>query len=138
MRTVLVNGCFDLLHDGHVYFLKEAKALGDWLQVILNSDVSVRELKGESRPVHSFAMRRYNLFKTGHVDQVTRYDSPLDVREFVPDIVAYGRDVSPEKEESNRAALTDLYPLSRIVFIPHVVGPTTTAKIHELRLSRQG
>lgn len=136
MKVVLVNGCFDLLHDGHVYFLKEARKLGDWLLVVLNSDASVKHLKGESRPVQPFGQRRLNLFSTGCVDEVRRYDTLADIGELIPEIVAYGRDVSPAKEEANRAALTDLYPLSKIVFIPHVVGPTTTASINELRLPR--
>lgn len=132
MRTVLVNGCFDLLHAGHTYFLQEAKALGDHLTVVLNTDESVRERKGPGRPVQSFTERSAALMATGLVNAVFPFHgsrSNAKVTALRPDVVAYGRDVSPEVEAANAAALRALHPAATIVFIPLAIGPSTTALI---------
>lgn len=67
---VLVGGCFDILHYGHIHFLKKAKALGDYLIVALESDKSVRKMKGEKRPIHGQFQRREMLESLNFVDQV--------------------------------------------------------------------
>jgi len=126
MRAVLVNGCFDSLHAGHIHFLSEAKKLGGFLIVGLNSDESVRELKGEGRPMVAYFARANALYATSFVDAVVQ-SSGRDWRFYYNcDFVAYGRDVSAEKEEANRAALAALYPQSEIVFIPAAIGPSSS------------
>lgn len=70
MKTVLVGGCFDLLHFGHTEFLRQAKALGDRLVVALESDANVRRMKGDSRPIHTQAQRKQMLESLSHVDEV--------------------------------------------------------------------
>ena len=70
MITVITNGCFDVLHAGHVAFLKDAHKLGDWLIVGLNDDASVRKLKGEGRPLQTVEMRRLVLRELKCVDEV--------------------------------------------------------------------
>src|SRR3989344_5466470 len=67
---VLVGGCFDLIHFGHIHFLKKAKAMGDYLVVALESDANVRKLKGKGRPVHNQGQRRQMLKAISFVDQV--------------------------------------------------------------------
>ena len=67
---VLVGGCFDILHYGHIHFLKKAKELGDYLIVALESDKSVRKMKGEKRPIHGQFQRREMLESLSCIDQV--------------------------------------------------------------------
>lgn len=129
MRVVLVNGCFDLLHDGHVYFLKEARSLGDWLVVALNTDESVRAQKGANRPAVPFARRMASLLELWCVNDVVASDGPAYKYPITPAVVAYGRDVSRAKEAANHAALAALYPQSTIAFIAREIGPSTTAQI---------
>ncbi|MBU1327164.1 adenylyltransferase/cytidyltransferase family protein [Patescibacteria group bacterium] len=68
--VVLVGGCFDLLHFGHIEFLRQAKTLGDWLIVALESDANVRRMKGDSRPIHSQIQRKKMLEALKFVDEV--------------------------------------------------------------------
>lgn len=92
---VFTNGCFDLLHRGHVAYLNEARALGDLLVVGLNSDASVRRLKGEGRPVLPSADRAYLLASLRSVDVVTIFeeDTPRAlIEELVPDLLVKGAD----------------------------------------------
>ncbi len=69
-RVVLTGGCFDILHYGHIHFLKSAKSLGDYLIVALESDVNIRKLKGENRPIHNQTQRRETLEALSFVDEV--------------------------------------------------------------------
>ena len=98
-RVVATNGCFDLLHVGHVRFLQEARALGDRLVVGLNGDGSVRELKGTGRPVNPEADRAEVLAALGCVDAVVVFPEKratqfLEVAQ--PDIYVKGGDYQPE------------------------------------------
>jgi rfaE bifunctional protein nucleotidyltransferase chain/domain len=104
--VILTNGCFDLLHVGHVRYLQGAKALGGKLIVALNSDASVRQLKGEGRPLMPVDERAEILAALTDVDAVVVFDEP-DVRglirELHPDVQAkgtdYTRDTVPERDE---------------------------------------
>jgi D-beta-D-heptose 7-phosphate kinase/D-beta-D-heptose 1-phosphate adenosyltransferase len=98
-RIVFTNGCFDVLHRGHVGYLAEAKALGDVLVVAVNSDASVRRLKGPQRPVNDLADRMAVLAALACVDHVTAFeeDSPAALIEAVrPDVYVKGGDYPPE------------------------------------------
>jgi D-glycero-beta-D-manno-heptose 1-phosphate adenylyltransferase len=103
---VLANGCFDLLHVGHVRYLRGAKALGGRLVVAMNSDASVRQLKGEGRPLMPADERAEIIAAIADVDAVVVFDEP-DVRQLIhelhPDIQAkgtdYTRDTVPERDE---------------------------------------
>ena len=92
---VFTNGCFDLLHEGHLNYLSETRALGDFLLVGLNSDSSVRRLKGPSRPIRDQEERSLMLAALVMVDAVTIFDedTPLRLIEAVkPHILAKGGD----------------------------------------------
>ena len=94
-RVVLTNGCFDLLHPGHVTLLEAARAEGDVLLVAINSDASVRALKGEGRPVIPEAERVEALRALEAVDRVVVYDEPTPlevVRALRPDVLVKGAD----------------------------------------------
>src|SRR5512146_1591041 len=99
LRIVLANGCFDLLHVGHVRYLRGAKALADRLVVAVNDDDSVRKLKGAGRPLMPAAERAEILAALADVDAVTIFSEP-DVRELVrairPDIHAKGTDYTAD------------------------------------------
>lgn len=97
--VVLANGCFDLFHVGHIRYLREARAMGDCLIVALNSDDSVRKLKGRGRPILPQAERAEILTAFSFVDYVTIFEEPTVatiLRELRPDIHAKGADYTPE------------------------------------------
>jgi len=94
-KIVFTNGCFDLLHVGHLHVLKEAKKLGDVLIVALNSDSSVKGIKGPDRPILPESERAELIAALEMVDYVTLFDEPdpLNViQELKPDILAKGSD----------------------------------------------
>ena len=94
-KVIFTNGCFDILHRGHASYLQKAKALGDILIVGLNSDESVRRLKGESRPVNSLEDRAYLLAALESVDYVVSFeeDTPYElIKRVQPDILVKGAD----------------------------------------------
>jgi D-beta-D-heptose 7-phosphate kinase/D-beta-D-heptose 1-phosphate adenosyltransferase len=93
--VVFTNGCFDILHAGHVQYLSKAKALGDVLVVAINSDASVKRLKGEKRPINTQEDRAYILKNLKAVDAVLLFedDTPLSVIEtLLPDVLVKGGD----------------------------------------------
>jgi D-beta-D-heptose 7-phosphate kinase / D-beta-D-heptose 1-phosphate adenosyltransferase len=97
-KLVFSNGCFDILHVGHVRYLNEARALGDALVVALNSDASVRTIKGDSRPIVPETERAEVLAALACVDYVFLFDDPTPQRiieAIVPDILVKGADWSP-------------------------------------------
>jgi D-beta-D-heptose 7-phosphate kinase/D-beta-D-heptose 1-phosphate adenosyltransferase len=99
-KIVFTNGCFDILHAGHVQYLREAKAQGDVLVVGLNSDHSVRELKGPTRPITCQAERALVLSALASVDYVTIFDdhTPLElVQTLKPDVLVKGADYRKEE-----------------------------------------
>jgi rfaE bifunctional protein nucleotidyltransferase chain/domain len=98
-RVVFTNGCFDVLHRGHVTYLRQARALGDLLVVALNSDDSVARLKGPERPVNPLADRAGVVGAIECVDLVTAFgqDTPAELIELVrPEVYAKGGDYTPE------------------------------------------
>lgn len=98
-RIVFTNGCFDILHIGHVKYLNRAKALGDILVLALNSDSSVQSIKGPLRPVVPQDERAYIMASLDMVDYVTIFDeeTPLELIEYLePDILVKGGDWSED------------------------------------------
>jgi len=132
-RLVFTNGCFDLLHPGHIGSLELARALGDALIVGLNSDASVRQLKGEGRPVIPERERAEILSALESVDAVVIFDD-LTPRELIsrllPDILVKGGDWPGDqivgREEVEAAA-------GRVVSVPVVPGYSTSAMLKKIR-----
>jgi D-beta-D-heptose 7-phosphate kinase / D-beta-D-heptose 1-phosphate adenosyltransferase len=134
-RVVFTNGCFDILHRGHVAYLHEARALGDRLIVGLNTDASVRRLKGEGRPVVSEQDRAFVLAGLGCVDAVTLFDedTPAElIAALLPDVLVKGGDYTPEAVVG-RAAVEAAG--GRLVLIPFVTGRSTTGILERIRES---
>ncbi len=99
-RIVFTNGCFDILHFGHLHYLAEARDLGDRLVIGLNSGDSVRRLKGPTRPINDEATRAHLLAALEVVDAVVFFpeDTPLDLIKTVqPDVLVKGGDWKPEQ-----------------------------------------
>jgi len=132
--VVLTNGCFDLIHAGHVDGLERAKALGDLLVVALNSDAAVRGLKGPGRPVNSERDRALVVAALRAVDFVTIFDSTRAtavIQALRPDVYAKGGDYTVESlNPEELAALREAG--SEIVILPLVPGRSTTAILDRL------
>lgn len=135
-RIVMTNGCFDLLHPGHLAYLKEARALGDRLIVAVNDDASVRSLKGEGRPVNPLATREAMLAALGCVDWVVAFSGPTPERLIAavrPDVLVKGGDYRADEiagADSVRAAGGEVRILS------FVDGHSTTGYLERLRAPR--
>lgn len=94
---VLTNGCFDILHPGHLHYLYKAKSYGDILIVALNSDASIKRLKGSKRPVNDFEFRSTMLSYLNFVDLIIEFDSdtPLElIQKVSPNVLVKGADYS--------------------------------------------
>jgi rfaE bifunctional protein nucleotidyltransferase chain/domain len=99
-KIVFTNGCFDILHAGHADYLNKAKSLGDILVVGINSDASVRRIKGEKRPILPQQMRAYLLDNLKPVDYVVIFeeDTPLElIKAIKPDVLVKGADWDLER-----------------------------------------
>jgi len=132
-RVVLTNGCFDLLHPGHVALLEAARAQGDVLVVAINSDASVRRIKGEGRPLVPEAERAETLLALEPVDRVVVYDEPTPlevVKALLPDVLVKGADWAEDaivgREEVEAAG-------GRVVRVPMVPGRSTTSMLERIR-----
>ena len=130
--VVTTNGCFDILHVGHVRYLNQAKALGDILVVCLNTDKSVKKLKGDSRPINSENDRAEVLAGLSSVDYVILFDeeTPSDLLgKIKPDIHVKGGDYNvdtlPESKVIQQAG-------GKIIFLPFVEGKSTTGIINKI------
>lgn len=99
-KIVFTNGCFDILHRGHVSYLNEAKSLGDLLIIGVNSDASVKRLKGESRPINAEEDRKFVLQNLKSVDFVEIFDEDTPyslIKTIQPDVLVKGGDWAVEK-----------------------------------------
>ena len=131
-RLVFTNGVFDLLHVGHVRYLAQARALGDALLVAINSDRTVRELKGSNRPIFNEAERAEILAALRVVDYVVVFDdvSPRSlIAELLPDVLVKGGDYNLDqihgREEVEAAG-------GNVISLPFVEGASTTSLIEKM------
>jgi D-glycero-beta-D-manno-heptose 1-phosphate adenylyltransferase len=134
-RVVLTNGVFDLLHTGHLYYLKKARELGDALMIALNADASVRALKGPARPVQSEEQRAYALGALECVDAIAIFREPrltAEIRALRPDVYCKAGDYTLEKlNPEERTALQDVG--AEIKFLPFLPGFSTTNLIARIK-----
>jgi D-beta-D-heptose 7-phosphate kinase/D-beta-D-heptose 1-phosphate adenosyltransferase len=132
-RVVFTNGVFDLLHPGHIDLLTAARATGDALIVGLNSDSSVRRLKGPGRPVRTESERAYVLAALEAVDAVVIFeqDTPLElILALHPDVLVKGGDYTPDTIVGRREV--EGWG-GRVVVVPLTLGQSTTSVIERLR-----
>lgn len=134
-KLVFTNGVFDILHVGHVRYLAQARELGDALVVAINSDASVRELKGEARPLVSQNDRAEVLAALSSIDYVTVFDDisprPL-IAKLLPDVLVKGGDYALDqihgREEVEAAG-------GRVVSLPFVEGSSTSQIVERMKRS---
>lgn len=141
-RLVLTNGCFDLLHAGHVRYLHEARALGDSLAVALNGDASVRRLKGHDRPINDAADRAEVLAALTDVDFVTVFEDDEAtgvVEEVRPAVYVKGGDYSadPASGRFPPEGTAALAAGAEVVIVPFLSGRSTSGLIERLRSNEQ-
>lgn len=136
-KVVLVGGVFDILHYGHIHFLKKAKALGSYLIVALESDINVKRLKGEKRPIHGQYQRREMLESLHFVDKVIILKDEMKdedyeklVKIISPQIIAVTKgDPIIEKKQKQAAGIG-----ARLVEIPRIKSPSTSQIAKLLKL----
>ena len=134
-KVVFTNGVFDIIHSGHIDYLIKAKALGDILIVGLNSDSSVKRIKGEKRPIIIETERAYVLSNLKPVDYVVPFeeDTPLElIKALVPDVLVKGADWSIDKIVGSDVVLSNGGEVKNIAF----VNDQSTSSIVDLILSR--
>lgn len=129
MKKVLVGGCFDLLHFGHIKFLEESKKMGDHLVVALESDENVKRMKGETRPIHTQEQRKAMLLSLRVVDEVIslpalKSDAEYEtlVKNVSPQIIAITEGDTMEAKKRNHATLVG----AAVVVVPKIYTPSTS------------
>lgn len=127
-KVIFTNGCFDILHSGHIEYLRQSKALGDKLIVGLNSDASVKRLKGDSRPFNKQDDRKKMLEALEFVDEVIIFDEdkPYElIKKVQPDVITKGGDYAHRERISGD-------DLAEVVILPFVEGYSTTKTLERL------
>ena len=129
MKKVLVGGCFDLLHYGHIVFLEKAKAHGDHLVIALESDENVRRMKGDTRPIHTQAQRKEMLEALSFVDEVIPLP-PMNtdeqyknfVEQLKPSVIAITKGDPIEEKKRKQAQSIG----AQLIVIPKIHTPSTS------------
>lgn len=132
-KVVMTNGCFDILHAGHVAYLEQAKLLGDRLVVAINSDESVQQLKGESRPINKLADRMTIIAALESVDWVIPFFEETPERiynKFLPDVLVKGGDYKPEDVVGAEAVIN---AGGKVQILDFVDGKSTTTTIERIK-----
>lgn len=131
-KVVFTNGCFDILHRGHIDYLEKAKEMGDILIVGLNSDDSVKKIKGEKRPIVLEDDRAFVLSALGCVDYVCIFDQETPeelIKKLIPDVLVKGGDW--EKENIVGKKIVEEHG-GKVFTIPEVVGRSTQKLIQTI------
>lgn len=126
-KIIFTNGCFDILHIGHIKLLEYAKSLGDKLIVGINSDPSIKLLKGNNRPINSEKNRKFILESIKYVDEVIIFneETPLNlIKEIKPSIIVKGGDYKAENVVG--------YGIADIVIFEYIDGYSTTKIIENI------
>lgn len=132
-RVVMTNGCFDLLHPGHIHYLAQAKKLGHFLLVAVNTDLSIKKLKGENRPIHSLEHRMKVLLGLGSVDWVVPFaeDTPERlISLLLPQVLVKGGDYKVEEIAGAQAVLRQG---GEVKILDFVEGFSTTHSINKIQ-----
>ena len=134
-QLVVTNGCFDLMHRGHVEYLARAREVGDSLLVAINSDASIAAIKGPGRPVVPESDRAYTVASLEAVDAVVVFSTPKAIgliRQLTPDVYVKGGDYSVETIDQEERLLLDEIG-ARIEFVTLISGFSTTEIIRTVR-----
>ncbi len=134
-KVVMTNGCFDILHAGHVTYLSQARQLGDQLVVAVNSDESVRQLKGNERPINNLEQRMTVLAALESVDWVIPFSEKTPERlycQLLPDFIVKGGDYQPENVAGAECVRQNG---GQVVIIDYIEGESTTKTIKKIKRS---
>lgn len=137
-RIVFTNGCFDLLHYGHLHYLAAASDLADHLIIGLNSAASVSRLKGPHRPINDEITRQHQLAALAFVDAVVVFeqDTPFElIRQIVPDVLVKGGDWQPEQIVGSDIVLA---AGGKVLSLPYIDGYSTTAIEEKIKSTVRG
>jgi len=137
-KVVFTNGCFDILHLGHQTYLNQSKALGDFLIVAINSDESVKSLKGDDRPINNQELRSKNLLNLECVDEVVVFSekTPLKLIEFLlPDVLTKGGDYNHKNIVGSNIVEENG---GKVILLPYLKGYSTTTIINNRRKGLTG
>ena len=129
-KIVFTNGCFDIIHKGHLSYLHQSKDLGDYLIVGLNSDDSVTLLKGSDRPINNQNVRAKNLLRLDYVDAVIIFseETPEElIKLLLPDILTKGGDYQKNQIAGSNTVIKNG---GKVIILPHLKGYSTTAIIN--------
>lgn len=127
MSIVFTNGCFDIIHRGHLDLLRYCKKVGSTVIVGLNSDESIKRIKGNDRPINTCDDRKYLLESLKFIDKVIVFneDTPYNlIKEIKPDIIVKGGDYKPEDVVGG--------DISEVLIFKYVEGYSTTKKIKDI------
>jgi len=133
-KIVFTNGCFDILHFGHVSYLEEAKSCGDILIIGLNSDASVKRLKGETRPINGEMERAYVLCGLKPVDYVMIFeeDTPINlIKQVIPSVIVKGGDWRPDQIVGSDVVLANGGEVRSLLFKEGFSTTNIISKINE-------
>ncbi len=134
-KVVFTNGCFDILHAGHIHYLNEAAALGQRLVLGLNTDDSVKKLKGESRPINDENSRSLLLSAMYFVDAIVLFDeeTPLSlIKQIMPDVLVKGGDYTIDTIVGAKEVLENQGEVKVLSFVP---GYSSTSIINKIKNS---
>ena len=129
-KIVFTNGCFDILHRGHFDYLRRSKSLGNFLIVGLNSDDSVRSLKGNDRPINNQNIRAENLSKLDYIDALIIFNEETPeklINLLLPDILTKGGDYKINQIVGSDTVINNG---GKVKILPHIKGYSTTAIIN--------
>ncbi|MBV6427852.1 MAG: Bifunctional protein HldE [Haliscomenobacter sp.] len=132
LRVVFTNGCFDLLHYGHLHYLAQSRDLGDRLVIGLNAAESVKRLKGAHRPINDEATRFLQMASLACVDLVVGFeqDTPLElIQTLRPDVLVKGGDYQPEQIVGGGFVLAQG---GEVIALPYISGYSTTSIEHKI------
>jgi D-glycero-beta-D-manno-heptose 1-phosphate adenylyltransferase len=132
-KVVFTNGCFDILHEGHIFSLSQAASEGDFLIVAVNADKSVKKLKGDSRPINSEHSRSLVIASLLIVDAVIIFeeDTPQQlISQILPDVLVKGGDYTVEQIAGSKEVLANG---GRVVINPILQGFSTTGIIEKMK-----
>jgi len=129
MKKIFINGCFDILHRGHIELFKCAKSMGDYLLVAIDSDTRVKQLKGQSRPINNQEDRKLMLESLRYIDEVLVFESPEALANVVnfysPDLMIVGSEYRDKKVIGSEHA-------KEIYFFEKINGYSTTRTIQNI------
>lgn len=134
LKIVFTNGCFDILHYGHIHYLADARAQGDKLIVGLNSNASVKRLKGNHRPINDDLTRQHLLAAFECVDLVVEFaeDTPIElIKAIMPDLLVKGGDWKPEQIVGSKEVLANGGEVKSLAFVKGYSTTNIETKIKE-------